>query len=107
MTTASGQARRRAWRWFFPTSFFTPKGLAIRAMVLVLVYLVLHAVGLREYVTVFSGTSPTGKLELLPAVFGASYAIAYLGAVVIAPILTLAAALFALAAALVRALEGS
>jgi CBS domain containing-hemolysin-like protein len=67
--------------------------LTLAAVVIALVYLLLSALGLRAYATVFSGTSPTG-LPITPhdVTLGVSYAIAYLAFIVVAPILLIAAA---------------
>jgi hypothetical protein len=72
----------------------TPSGLIARAVLGVLVFTVLHAVGFRAYTTILSGTSPTGEqvayVDMLKMV---AYVLSYLFSTIIAPILLIAAAL--------------
>jgi ABC-type phosphate/phosphonate transport system permease subunit len=86
------------------SGLFTPGGLLLRAGILVVVYLVLHALGLRDYATVFTGTPVSGK-TITPAdtTIAVIYAGAYLGVVFAVPVMVIAAAIFAAA----RRLAGS
>nr|BDT31188.1 hypothetical protein MFMH1_08570 [Myxococcus sp. MH1] len=59
----------------------------LMALVWVAVFLLLHLAGGRQYVGVLSGTRVGGAPEL---VFGLLYALAWFGAVLLAPILLLA-----------------
>ena len=88
-------SNKQPWlRAIFSSGLFTAKGLAIRAAIIGVVFLLCHAAGLREYTTVLSGTSPTGnaadKFSLALAVL---YALSYFGLVLVVPILLLAAAM--------------
>jgi len=87
------------WRRVLAGSgLFTPGGLLLRAGILVLVYLVLHVLGLRDYVTVLSGTSVSGKPpDPSDTTIAVSYAAAYLAFVLAVPIMVLAAGIFAAA----------
>lgn len=78
------------------SGLFTPGGLLLRAGILVVAYLVMHAVGLREYTTVLSGTAVAGqKLNASDTAIAVTYAGAYFGFVLAVPIMILAAAIFA------------
>lgn len=74
----------------------TPRGLLLRAALLAATFLLLHLAGGRAYAGVLCGMhlSPGGIDP--KALLGLVYVIAYLGCVVIAPILVLAAALLLL-----------
>jgi hypothetical protein len=75
---------------------FTPGGLLLRAGILVLVFLVMHALGLRDYVTVLSGTSVSGKPpEPSDTTIAVAYAVAYMAFVLAVPVMVLAAGIFA------------
>ncbi|MCX7010429.1 MAG: hypothetical protein NTY53_24840 [Kiritimatiellaeota bacterium] len=83
------------WRWL-NASPTTPAGLAARAAVLLLGFAIIHALGWREHTTFLSGTTTTAAISReTAAVLGVIYICAYLGAVVVAPILLLASALLA------------
>jgi len=88
-TSPTRSPRPRRWRWLWPGKLLTPRGLLLRAVVLVLLFAVAHLAGLREHTGVFSG----GAVGALPAALGATYAVLYLAAVVVAPVLVLAALL--------------
>ncbi len=73
---------------------FTPRGMLLRAAVLVIVFGICHVAGLRQYTTALSGSSPGGTQPgALEAVLGGAYAAAYLALVIVAPILAIAAGL--------------
>ncbi len=84
----------RTGRIRFPRPI-TPGGFATVAIVLALGYLVAELLGWREYAGFLSGTLPAGASEFRAAL-GLLYVIAYLGFVLAAPILLIAAGLFAL-----------
>ena len=72
------------------------RGLIRRAVVLIAALAVLHLGGARACTSVLSGTSPVaGGWSVPAALAGAAYIVAYLGTVVIAPILLIAAGLLA------------
>jgi len=80
-------------RW----SLLTPSGLVVRAVVGILVFTILHAIGLRAYTTVISGTSPTGRQVGYGDMWKMlAYVLSYLSATVLAPILLLAAGVLSL-----------
>jgi hypothetical protein len=81
----SGKLRRLV----LGTRFFSPGAFLRRAALISLVFLLMHGLGLREHTRVFSGTSPDGASALL----GTSYAVIYLGFVIVVPILVIAALL--------------
>lgn len=68
------------------------------AIAIWIVFGVLHALGLRDWVSVLSGTPVTAVPFEVAGPAGALYVLAYFGAVVVAPILVIAAALAELAA---------
>jgi hypothetical protein len=86
-------ALQKGWRWL-NAPWSTPAGLAARALVLLLSLALVHALGWREHTTFLSGTPTTAAIgRATAAVLGLLYILAYLGAVVLAPILLLASAL--------------
>ena len=86
---------RRWWHVFFFARLLSPGGLLLRAAAIVLIFLVLHALGLREYATVVTGTSPTGgPLTAATVALAVAYVSAHLGTVAVAPVLALAAMLW-------------
>lgn len=71
---------------------FSPLGLFMRALLLVLVYLVGHWLGWREHTTFISGSQVgVGADRGLSILAGVGYMAAYFGAVLLSPILVLAA----------------
>jgi Cu/Ag efflux pump CusA len=85
------------------SSLFTPGGLLLRGAILVVVYLVLDALGLRDYVTIFTGTAVSGKaINPVDTTIGVAYAGAYLAVVFVVPVMVIAAGLFAAARRWIR-----
>jgi hypothetical protein len=76
---------------------FSAKDFVRHAVLIVVLFAVAHAFGLREYTTIISGTmaSPTLGVETC-ALLGMGYLALYFGAVVLAPVLLIAAALLKL-----------
>lgn len=66
---------------------------AALAALFALAFLACHLLGLREHVSVLSGTAPPGGADSAP--LGALYAIAWFAGVIAAPILALAAGISA------------
>lgn len=66
----------------------TPRGLLLRAALIAAVYAVLHLCGLRHDASFLSGTPVGGTLATLG---GLTYVLFYFAAVVLAPILVIAA----------------
>jgi hypothetical protein len=84
-------------RGFWRTEFFSPKDFLRRAVTLALIFLLLHLAGLREFTSVLNGTVGSLKLSWgMCAFLGLAYIFAYLGFILLAPILVLGAALLAL-----------
>jgi hypothetical protein len=78
-------------------SLFAPSGLIARAVFVVLVFIILHAIGWRTYATVLSGTSPTGEpFTYTDSWRMVAYVLSYLFATVLAPILLIAALVLSL-----------
>ena len=74
------------------TMLTSPTGLLLRAALLGALFLFLHWLGLREYTTLLSGTSPDGQaITFAPMMLGALYLFAWFGCVLIAPIFVIAA----------------
>ena len=95
---------RRPWfRRILGSGLFTAQGLLVRALLIALVFLLLHAIGLREYTTILSGTSPTGNRgDLFAVVLAVLYVLSWFGFVLVVPILVLAAAMLAVVQSLAR-----
>ena len=84
--------KRRADSGFFGAPFFTPRGLLLRALLLGLVFLILHVAGLRRYTGVISGTAMMIAGSTRTALIaGACYILSYFAFVLLAPILGIAA----------------
>ncbi len=79
-----------------PRRLVSPCGFVWAALVLCLLYAVCHALGWREYTSFLSGSAPVGERSNLALVLGIVYVLSYFGFVLLAPILALAAAIFAL-----------
>lgn len=71
---------------------FSPFGLTIRALVIVLSFLVFHSLGWRDHTTFISGSQVGVDTERgISILIGVAYMTAYFGAVLVSPILLLAA----------------
>src|SRR5262245_16445609 len=83
--------RKRA-KAFFRSPIISPAGLAARALLIVIAFLILQAAGLREYTSFISGTSPTGDpLTTWPLVLGGVYLLTFLAGIVMVPTFLLGA----------------
>jgi hypothetical protein len=77
--------------------FFSPSGLLFRAAAIAAAFLICHALGLRQYTTIASGTAPVAfGGQSVGAALGILYIASYFGFVLLAPVLVLAAGLLAL-----------
>lgn len=76
--------------------FFSPKDFVRHAVLILVLFAMVHVCGLREYTSIISGTmaSPTLGPEVC-AILGMGYMALYFGAVGLAPILLIAAGLLA------------
>lgn len=71
---------------------FSPLGLAVRALVVALVFVLCHSLGWREHTTFISGSEVAVDSDRgLSILGGVTYMAAYFGAVLVSPILLLAA----------------
>ena len=76
--------------------FFSPKDFVRHAVLILIVFGLLHVAGLREYTSFLNGT--TGSLNMNPqnaALLGLVYLLAYMAAILLVPILLIAAAISA------------
>ncbi len=74
----------------------TPGGMLKAAVTIVVVYVVLHLLGWRQYTCFLSGTIAPGAVGTRHAMMGVFYVFAYFGFVLAVPILLLASAIFSL-----------
>jgi hypothetical protein len=73
---------------------WTPKGLVTRALVGVIAYFIFSLLGLRQYTTILSGTSPSGHgISSIDIMLMGIYVFSYLYATIAAPALCIAAGL--------------
>ena len=80
------------WR----AELFSPKDFLRRAVVVAIIFLAVHIAGLREYTCILNGTVASVELgRRMSAFLGLAYVFAYLGVVLLVPILLLAAAMLA------------
>jgi len=75
-------------------AMLSARGMLVRAALVVATFVVCHALGFRAYTSVLSGTAAVAGMHhtVLGAV-GLFYVLLYIGAVVLAPILVIAAIL--------------
>ena len=90
--------KRRTWFGrVFGCSSFSPRGFLVDAVLIALVFLACNLAGLKEYTSVICGTSPTGDINNpLVLGLGAFYLFIHFAFVLVAPILVIAAAVFAI-----------
>jgi hypothetical protein len=80
------------WR----AELFSPRDFLRRAVVLAIIFLAVHIAGLREFTSILNGTVASPELGRgMSAFLGLVYIFAYLGFVLLVPILLLAAAMLA------------
>lgn len=83
-------------RMVLPGRVLSPRSLMLRAAVPLLIFLALHACGLRRYTTLITGTSPDGApIDSYSMGLAFVYVMSHLGAVVVTPILALAGLVWA------------
>ena len=87
------------WNALHRTPMVSPRGFLVRAVALAVVFAICHAAGLREHTAVLSGTIEAQPLQVT---LGVVYVCAYLGFVLAAPALVIAAIVFAALTALRR-----
>lgn len=84
---------KSCWR----AEFFSPRGFVLRAILIGIAFLIVHLAGLREYTSILNGTVGPGSANReLSVVLGVLYVAAYLGTVVLVPILLLGAGILQL-----------
>lgn len=82
------QTSAKLWQ----SEFLSPKYLLLRALTLFALFLLVQLAGMREYTIFLSGTAASPEVGLkLSAFYGMIYISLYIGTVVVAPILVLAA----------------
>jgi hypothetical protein len=87
---------RHRFAALWQAELFSPKDFVRRAAVLVVLFLAVHFAGLREYTSILNGTVASAELGRgMSAFLGLAYVFAYLGFVLLVPILLLAAAMIA------------
>lgn len=79
-----------------PRGWVSPAGLAITAAAIAALYAAMHALGLRPYTAILSGTSPPGASASASLALGLVYTALHFAFVIAAPILAIAAALMGL-----------
>jgi hypothetical protein len=83
---------KSCWR----AEFFSPRGFILRALFVGVAFLVVHLTGLRDYTSILNGTVGPGSANReLSVVLGVIYVAAYLGFVLLVPILLMAAGILA------------
>jgi hypothetical protein len=93
----------KLWRLFIHGRIFSPMGFLFRAVIIVAIFLLLEALGLRKYAMVISGTSPTADAQDMFAMgLACLYLLFYVAVIVLAPILFLASLFFYLLTLKVR-----
>ena len=87
--------RLAAIRQVFRAPVFSARGFLVRAVFLVVLFLVLDALGLRACAGVVCGSHATLAGSVDAAVIGAvAYILSYLGVVLLAPVLVIASGVF-------------
>jgi len=80
------------WR----AEFLSPKDMVRHAVIIAVLYLVVHLAGLREFTSILNGTMGSPELGWTVSAFlGLAYIFAYLAFVLLVPILLLAATFLA------------
>jgi len=101
-TSRAKRVLHRLPRWH-RAPLFSPTGFLVRAAILSLVYLVLHAAGLRSCVSILSGSAASGSLPTsVSGALGIIYVCFYFAFVLFVPILIIAAGVMAAGARLWR-----
>ena len=86
---------RTALRLLLHAKALSPAGFFVRAAGLLVFFAVAHAIGLREWTCMISGTVPQNAFgNNLDRYLAVTYLVFYLGAFIVAPILTIAAGIF-------------
>ena len=82
---------------------FSPKGFLVRAAVIGVIYLALHAAGFREYTSIVCGSSPTGNpADTFSNVLGVAYLVFYFACVIGVPMLLIAAGILSILGRLMK-----
>jgi hypothetical protein len=84
---------RSVWR----ADFLSPKDLVRRALMVIVIYFIISACGLRDFTSILNGTMGSVSLGWhLSAFFGLLYIISYLAFVLVTPTLLIAAGILVL-----------
>jgi hypothetical protein len=86
VSDAEGERERRR--------LLSPRGFVTAAAVIAVVFGILHALGLRPYTSILSGTAPPGAGGGEAVLLGLVYVAAYFACVVAAPVLAIAAGIW-------------
>src|SRR5262249_11704373 len=79
------------------SEFLSPRDLVQRAIVIAIAFSIVHLAGLRDFTSVLNGTIGSTRLNWTASAFlGLIYVTAYLGVVLLVPILLLAASVLTL-----------
>ena len=90
------KAKRGWWRRVFWFQLFSPKGFLICAGTLAVLFGAVHLAGWRDYTSILCGQAPTGDMADRTAIhLGMAYVVFHLGCVLVAPVLAIAAGIFA------------
>lgn len=85
-------------RWLLTTDTFSPLGLCLRAGIIVVIFVVMEILGLRDYTSVISGTSPVGNpADQTATLIGFAYILAWFSFVLFVPTLIMGAILMKVA----------
>ena len=87
-------AKRWTWRRLFIREFFTPRGFAVTAVEITVIFLVLHLLGARHHTSILIGAAERGAAPGLARGLALTYMLFYFAFIGLVPIFTLAAAFF-------------
>lgn len=90
MSNSALPARSEPWSG----TFFSAKYFLMRALVMGVLFLIVHLLGLRDFTTFVTGTTGSPDVSFqLSSFYGMLYLVLYMGCVVVAPIFLVAAGL--------------
>ena len=86
--------KRWTWRRLLTREFFTPRGFAVTAVEITIIFLVLHLSGARQHTSILIGAAERGAAPGLARGLALAYMLFYFAFVGLVPIFALAAAFF-------------